>query len=716
MIEPEDLKERYMRKIEDEFKDHIESGPGGIMSREYQQFKKENMPKPLSAYEKLCNLSEKIIKISPKEDKKRELEESIRICHLSSTPEGVNSLSILAPIFVVVIGSMFAVVFLKSTFFLFFFLAAGLFLMRFLAKLPDFFANSWRMKASNQMVLCIFYVVTYMRHTSNLEGALDFASEHLAPPLSMDLKKILWDVETELYESALESLEAYLETWKDWNMEFVESFHLIESSLYEGEEEKRIASLDKSLDVILDGTYEKMLHYAHNLKSPITMLHMLGVIMPILGLVILPLVVSFMDNVMWYHIAALYNVALPISVYYMGKNILSRRPTGYGDTDIGEIPEYESYKKIFFKIGGKEYGINPLFVSIFIGAVLVLIGFSPIIIHIIDPTFDIGFGQKDTASVCGKRFCLLEYREAKENIIGPFGLGASIIGLGIVLGIGVGNGIYYKHISKKLMEVRERSKKLEKEFACVLFQLGNRLGDGIPAEMAVGKVADSMKGTATGGFFGLVSQNVFRLGMSVEQAIFNKRGGALVSFPSSLIESSMKVLVESVKKGPAIAAHALLNVSRYIKEIHRVNERLKDLMADIISSMTSQIKFLTPVIAGIVIGITSMVTTILGKLSKQLANVTAGGSPMQGDSLISMFGQGMPTFYFQLIVGVYVIQIIYILSVLSNGIENGSDKLNERYTVGVNLIRGTVLYCAVSAIVMLLFNLIAGHVLSTTVG
>ena len=148
-----------------------------------------------------------------------------------------------------------------------------------------------------------------------------------------------------------------------------------------------------------------MLMYAHNLKSPITMLHMLGVIMPILGLVILPLVVSFMEGVSWYHIAALYNIALPISVYYMGKNILSRRPTGYGDSDIGENPEYDNYKKISFKIFGREHLMKPLVISIFLGIVLFFIGISPIIMHMINPTFDMGFGPEDKNSPCLKRFC-----------------------------------------------------------------------------------------------------------------------------------------------------------------------------------------------------------------------------------------------------------------------------------------------------------------------
>src|SRR3990167_4667671 len=105
------------------------------------------------------------------------------------------------------------------------------------------------------------------------------------------------------YETIKDSLENYLKTWEKWNREFIEAFHLIESSLYEPSESRRLDSLDKALSVMLSETYEKMLHYAHNLQSPVTMLHMLGVILPILGLVILPMVVNFIEEVKWYHLA-----------------------------------------------------------------------------------------------------------------------------------------------------------------------------------------------------------------------------------------------------------------------------------------------------------------------------------------------------------------------------------------------------------------------------
>jgi len=720
MAKKEDIRgllERYKERLSKELDVKPAKFLSPVFSREYKQFKREYYPKRLSLYEKACNFSEKILKISPPKSKITAIKEAINICHLNITPEGAASIAIVAPLLLIIFGGLLSFLVFKSIFFLMFFLLGGAGLIFILNKMPMYLADSWRIKASNQMVLCVFYVVTYMRHTSNIEAAVRFASEHLEPPLSLDLRKVLWDVETGRLESVKESLDYYLETWRRYNMEFIESFHLIESSLYEPSEARRLDLLDKALDVILSETYEKMLHYAHNLKNPITMLHMLGIIMPILGLVILPLIVNFMGEVRWYYIAVLYNIVLPVIVYVLGISILSKRPTGYGDTDISETnPTIRKKRNVLFRIGKTDIKINPLIISGVVFVVFMLIGLSPIIMHAIDPEFEVPLFNT---------FKLLDYRESKATegpmvgkILGPYGLGAAILSLFLVLGVGLSLGIYFTLRSKNVIKLREKSKELENEFASALFQLGNRLGDGLPAEIAVGKVAEVMTDTTSGNFFRIVSMNISRLGMSVQDAIFNRRTGALVYFPSRVIESSMKVLIESVRKGPKVAAQALMNVARYIKEIHKVNERLKDLMADVIASMKSQISFLTPAIAGIVIGITSMVTTILGRLSIQLSEPGLLGEETSAlqSGFLGGLGDGIPTFYFQIIVGIYVVQIVYLLTVLSNGIENGSDKLAERYALGKNLIRSTLLYVFIALVIMILFNMIAAQIMVATVG
>jgi hypothetical protein len=723
--EMERLLAKYKTKLEVNLapEDEEVQSIGVIRSRAYQDFKKEYLPKHLSWYEKACNQSEKLFKIVPDKKKGQALQESIDVCHINVTPAGTYSFSFLLPIAYILVGVLASYLLTGGgMFFPMFFLITGGIMIFPLGNAPHFMANSWRMQASNQMVLSIFYVVTYMRHTSNLELAIDFAAEHLSPPLSLDFKRIIWNIETEKYPSVKESIDAYLGGWRKWNMEFIESMHLIEGSLLEGDENARVSMLDKSLDVILQETYEKMLHYAQNLKSPITMLHMLGIILPILGLVILPLVVSFMEGVYWYHLSTLYNLILPASVYYLGREILSKRPTGYGSVDISKDPELQKYRNFILKIGPSEIMISPIYLSIFVAALCLLLAFIPILAHIASPGWDIATTNggeikiiTDYAIDDGK-FYLIGYQmssKPERGYIGPFGLGAALLSSFLPLAVGLSVGLYYKVRSKNVLKIRDESKKLEAEFASALFQLGNRLGDGYPAEIAFGKVAEAIPDTISGQFFGMVATNLGQVGMSLEQSIFDPQNGALRHYPSDLIETSMKVLMESAKKGPLVAAQAMINVSRYVREMHSVDERLKDLMADTISSMNSQIKFLTPVIAAIVIGITSMVTTILGKLGGQLQKLqseTAASQAGVSMGLTSLFGDGMPTFYFQIIVGFYVVQITYILTIIVNGIENGVDELAENYNVGQNMTRSTVMYCVVSAIVMLVFNMIAGNI------
>ncbi|MDO8661540.1 MAG: hypothetical protein Q7K43_06630 [Candidatus Woesearchaeota archaeon] len=701
-----DIVAKYKKRLSQQLGAEL-SEPIDVSSREYQEFKRDTFPAHLSLYEKMCLFAGKTIRLKVNDEKNQLSSEDLRIGHLAITPTDAYSFAILYPLLYIVLGGILSLLVFDSVVFTLFFLVSGIFLMMISQRIPGFIANQWRMKASNQMVLCIFYVVTYMRHTSNLELAIRFASEHLAMPLSLDMRKLVWDVETHKHDTIKEALDVYLEGWRKWNNEFSESMHLIESSLLEGNEARRIDLLDKALDVILDETYEKMMHYAQNLKSPITMLHMLGVILPILGLVVLPLVVSFMEGVKWYHIGLLYNIILPAIVYYISKNILNTRPTGYGDVDLAElVPELEKYKKLSIKIGKKEFLVNPIFISILFCATFFLIGILPLIIHAVAPLFELELfsGLK-----------LLEYRTGQSGlVIGPYGFGAAILSLFIPLAFAIGLGFYYQVTTNRLMIVRDQAKRLEKEFASALFQLSNRLGDGVPAEIAFDKVAEVMEDSVSGQFFRLVSANIRKLGMGVREAIFNPRTGALTAFPSNIIHSAMKVLIESVQKGPRIAAQALNNVSRYIKEIHKVNERLKDLMTEIISDIKSQTIFLTPMISGIVIGITSMITSIMTSLRN---NITSIDSEQLGQlsTIANLFGDGIPTYYFQIVVGLYVVEIIYILTIMSNGIENGADKLSEQNSLGKNLVYSVFLYVAIAFIVMLVFNLIATKILSATI-
>lgn len=708
--------------------------PGDTFSKEYEIFRKENLEVYVSRYEKLCRVAENILKVKPREKDREKIQNAIDVSHLDIGVGGAASFAAIVVFFIVLFSVFLGIgmYFFSGENFGFFATGDGLknvglsvfflplsivligaVLINPLSKYPLRIASRWRLRVTNQMVLCVLYMVMYMRHTSNLEHAIKFAGEHVGIPLALDLRKILWDVETGKFVTIKESLDNYLLYWRDYSLEFVESMHLIEGSLYEPDETRRINQLEKALEVILNGTYEKMLHYAQDLINPITMVYMLGVILPVLGLVIFPLMSGFLEGlVKWWHLAILYNIILPAFVYIYGIGLLEKRPTGYGAEDIlQEYPEFEEYTKI--KIGNLK--IDPLVPAFLVGIILLVVGLIPLaLFYTSSEEFDLVLFE---GTLMESRF--LDYK--CENVcVGPYGMWSMILSLFIPLGIALGVGVYYYVWSKQLIKIRRRTIDMEKEFSGAIFQLGNRVGDGLPVEYAISNVTQHMQGTPSGDFLRIVDTNIRKLGMSVKEAIFNSNRGALIMFPSNLIRSSMKVLIESARKGPMVVAKSLITISDYVNRVRAISERLKDLLADILSSMKGQITFLTPMIAGIVVGVTSMMVGIINSLAGLLSEFEQTGNGaefaavggLRGIISILNIRDIIPGYQFQVVVGLFVVEVVIILSILSNGIENGIDTVTQRYVMARNLFLATFLYFLISLVSILVFSVLAGGVVN----
>ncbi|MEK6952401.1 MAG: hypothetical protein AABX29_05275, partial [Nanoarchaeota archaeon] len=483
-----------------------------------------------------------------------------------------------------------------------------------------------------------------------------------------------------------------------------------ESSLYEPTDKRRLEILDRALDVILNGTYERMMNYAHDIKNPITTLYMLGVILPILALIILPLMGTFL-GIKWYWLAFLYNILLPLFVYFKGNDILNKRPGGSSESTLLQGKNYEDYKRIEF-LGIQ---IDPILLGLPILFLVLIIGLSPLILHSLFPgsaflNAEGVFGYFDDKGLC-----------TGKNCMGPYGIWALYLSLLIPLSWTLGIGLYYRLKTRKLIKIKDDTTRLEKEFSSSLFQLGNRIGDGLPAEIAIEKVAENMRGTATGDFFRMIAVNIRKLGMDLNEAIFNKSRGGIIYYPSNVIQSSMRVLVQSVQKGPAIAASAMISISNYLDNINKINERLKDLLSDITSSMKGQINFLTPLIAGIVIGIGAMITSIIVNLGPLLA--MTGGEKVEGFGVdlsiiadIFPLDKVIPPYFFQLVVGIYILQLVIILTKLKSGIEFGVDRLREENEMSGNLFKGVGLYVIVCIIVVFILTMLSQGVMLTTGG
>jgi len=715
-----DILKKYGAKIETQ----INSGEGaGSYSKEYLRFRQELMPE-LSGYERYCKSLGSVVKLNVSKKDSDEVAKYLEQAHLQVEPWQALSLAVMSFVVVILIGliASIAVSLIKNIsgdnfldgfvegfpkLFFVLMMVFSLFLFYFVKDYPKRLANKWRLKASSQMVPAILYVVVYMRHTSNLEKAIEFASEHLQYPLALDFKKVFYDVEVGKFSTIKDSLDHYLERWRSYSSEFIEAFNLIESSLYEPDNSRRITTLEKSLEVVLDGVYDKMLKFTHDVRSPLTNVYMLGVVLPTLGLALLPLASSLLGGMLqWYHVFILFNMIVPFLVFYLTDNVLFLRPGGYGETDLLERnPLYPQYKS------------SSHFVSAFILCLpFFILGLIPLIFQFTLIPDMFGLQNDYTFSQLGLGFLgeekVFGFEITENGLKGPFGYGALFLGMFFPLGIAMFFSVAYGSKTKDLIIERAKTKELEEEFNNSLFQLGTRVGNGAPPEIAFGKVAEVSKGLRTEDFFNRVHFNISRMGMSAERAIFDVKRGAIIYYPSDLIATSMRVLIEASKKGLNIAATSLMNISQYVKNIQKISQRLKDMLAEIISDMKSNMTFLAPLLAGIVVGLAAMITSILSrlKLAQTLGEgANVGFSDLSGVLDIFNVSEIIPPYYLQIIVGIYLIEIIFILTRALVTIDSGEDKLETINKTGKNLSSGVLLYfitALLSTIVLLILTLV----------
>ncbi len=720
MAETDDILQKYGAKIENQMKQFDSVQKEGGYTKSYETFKKDLSPE-FNKYEKWCKSLGKSIKVKVKEKDSVKIQKDIDTAHLNVTPSEVMGLAAMSMMLTIIGGILFlmATFFITNSFSMMMMMVIfgfSAFMFYYMSKVPERLAMKWRLKASSQMVPALLYIVIYMKHTSNLEKAIAFAAENLDDPLAGDFKKIFWEVESKKYSTIKDALDIYLERWKGYSLEFVEAFHLIESSLFEPNEGRRIQILERGLSVILEGVYDKMLKYSHEVKSPLTNVYMLGIVLPTLALAILPLASTMVgDAIKASHLFVLFNIIIPFMVVYLTYGVMIKRPGGHGDSML--LKQHPLYPKFISK--------KPLKTGMMIGIPFIILGLLPLIwmytpLHTVldlpmDWTFgDLGFNFMQSTSLFG----IKAHDSIPGKFTGPFGPLSVILSLFIPLGIGLIFIVAYKKRTEEIIKEKNKYKEVEDEFTSSLFQLGNRIGDGFPAEVAFGKVAVSTKGTATEGFFRIVNENIVNFGMNLDKALFDGKRGAVIFYPSHLIVMSMKILSESVKKGLQVAAKSLMSISEYVKNIKKVSTRLNDLLAEIISDMKSNMTFLAPMLSGIIVALSGMITMILGNLGELTKGFESGGAGLAGGldigSITTMFSLDtmIPTYWLQIIVGIYLIEIVFILTTTLVTINSGKDDLTRVAEVGKNLKKSLMMYLVVSIIAILALTMIAGVALS----
>ena len=696
--------EELRKRVRSKFKELGNDSSDDLLSDSYETFlNEEETEYSLSSFfERYCAFALSILSFM-KNFKNKQMDEYLEIAGMKIKSPSVMAAAVLTffmglfgilPFIIIGAGNIATFVF--GTF---------LFLVFIIYTYPKYKSDLVRIEAQQESLLAILYMTIYMRVNPIMENAILFASGHIHGPLGKDLKRIMWLVNMQKVNSINDAIAIFMPLWIKRNRSFVKAFVTMQEVLNQPTVEGQENILDKALNGLLNETFDTMKHYAHDLKMPVILINAFGLLLPLIGLITFPLLSVFMaGTINMSNMFFGYTIVLPALVYFFSQRIISKRPGAFSAPEISHLPGLPPKNSYLWHKKTGEDVIVPLVPLSLIVATLIML---PGLYHLFFITLPIYF--QGLASPAGA--------DLPAQLGSEYSLRAVLSVMTIPIGIAVGIFIllYGRSIQKK--KLRDYIVSIEDDASVSLFQIANQFTENVPLEVGIEKFLRnyellSLKKEEIYDFFSRIMEKMNKLGMTFEEAVFDKQQGVLSKFPSVLLKESIWIMVETSKKGNEIMYKILIKVSVYLSNLRKIRELIYDLLNDTVTSIKFQAKFMSPLISAIVASLSLVIVESLYKvfiyLRKMMGALTVG---LSSSSSAQSYFTGMINFtkivpppLFQVLIGIYLIESVYLLMVLANGIENGFDQVEQDITTARGIMTAIIVYAFINIIVTWIFQ------------
>jgi hypothetical protein len=238
-----------------------------------------------------------------------------------------------------------------------------------------------------------------------------------------------------------DALLSFADLWGRNSEYFKRSLHLIKSSTSEPDEAQRVITLNRALDISLEGTERLMDSFAAKLKTPSYILYSIFILIPLALVALLPAVTVVGMKPEPLDLVLLYDFVFPALAVLYSEYILIQRPVAFIPKQIpSSHPE-------LLDIRQKKRLATMLSVLVF----LIIAPSGYLLLRLGNP------GE-------------IVATEPLEGYFTP--------ALPLILGVTAGISIYLYLSSIPYKRIRDRIKQMELEFADSLFVLGRRISEG----------------------------------------------------------------------------------------------------------------------------------------------------------------------------------------------------------------------------------------------
>jgi len=537
--------------------------------------------------------------------------------------------------------------------------------LQFLSEYPKTKAGYMKVHSMGDIPEVLSYIVMYLKLIPNMEDGIRFAARESNTSLGKDLKKLVWDLEVRVYHSIDDAITTFANLWGKWSDHLKRALHLIRSAVREPSESERNMSLDRSLDIVMEGTKNSMTNFANKLHQPTLVIYSIGVMIPLALVGMLPAASLVGLRISIFQIFLLYDIVLPVLLFTYIRKVLLSRPATFNPPAIpANHPDVE-------RINKRENMIEAAIIGIVITLPGVIFMLLPVVL------------------MEGK---LVDFINRLNTFL-P-------VTLFILWGVAAAVSLYCLKTYTAYKKIRDDIKKMEEEFSDSLYVIGKRITEGKPAEEAFQYAARTMEGSEMGKIFARTSFNLTSMRTNLNDALFDSKFGSLKHVYSDRIRAVMHLFAEGVKKSYEAAGVAIVKVAEHLKQLQEVERGIRNSLGTLTSTLKSTATIFAPMIAGITLGITKLISAVVGSPEMNL------GSIPENDFIsgTSNFSFDISPEYFVLVIGIYIIQLIFLLIRFANGIDEGDDKVEYMYNLGKSMPTAVAFFSIVTIMAMFMFK------------
>jgi hypothetical protein len=331
-------------------------------------------------------------------------------------------------------------------------------------------------------------------------------------------------------------LAAFAAAWSEWFPELERAVSHVASAAAAPPDD-RDRSLERALEVVRDGTRRRTATFAEEIRGPATGLYAFGVLLPLAVVGVLPAARVAGLGVGLTHIAAVYDILLPLALVVTGGRLLVRRPVAFPaprvDRSHPDVPDRRW------------------------------------------PALAVGTGGAVAAAFAG------------TALVGAWTAPLAAASVGV----GSGLVVHYRPVTS----VRDRVREIESGLDDALAQIGHRVSEGVAVERALSAVAEDAPG-ATGRVLADAVAIQRRLRTSVRESFLGEHG-ALDAVPSPRARSAAALVALAAAEGRPAGA-ALVAASDHLRSVRRVEREGRRELAAVTGTLASTAAFFGPLAAG----------------------------------------------------------------------------------------------------------------------